>query len=211
DKEGQVPGRWLAGAAVTADGRLLALSDSKSDRAMLFEMRTGRLRGTVAQADRYRAGGLHFLPDGRLISLGPTAVVWPVGLTLAAARERLEDAELTELWERLADADPEKAWPAMVRLAGATRVAKVARGRLRPVPKIPEGTLDRILQELDSKQFKVREAASKELDGLGSAVVAAVRQRVNDLPVEAKERVRKFLERHDRAELAPHDLRALRA
>src|SRR5262249_47048743 len=103
------------------------------------------------------------------------------------------------------------AWPAMVRLAGATRVAKFARGRLRPVPKIPEGTLDRILQELDSKQFKVREAASKELDGLGSAVVAAVRQRVNDLPVEAKERVRKFLERHDRAELAPHDLRALRA
>src|SRR5262249_46618364 len=76
-KEGQVPGRWLAGAAVTADGRLLALSDSNSDRAMLFEMRTGRLRGTVAQADRYRAGGLHFLPDGRLISLGPTAVVWP--------------------------------------------------------------------------------------------------------------------------------------
>src|SRR5262249_11352309 len=35
-KEGKAPGRWLPGAAVSADGRWLALSDSDSGRAMLF-------------------------------------------------------------------------------------------------------------------------------------------------------------------------------
>jgi WD40 repeat protein len=209
--DGEPPGRWLAGAAVSPDGRWLAVGESHPGRALWFEMRTGRLRATTMQSGRQFVGGVHFLPDSRLISLGPTAIVWPVGLKPAAARERLEDAELAQFWERLADPNPEKAWPAMVRLAGAMRVAEFAHGRLRAVPKIPEGTLDRILQELDSKQFKVREAASKELDGLGSAVVAAVRERMNDLPVEAKERARKFLERHDKAELTPEHLRALRA
>jgi RNA polymerase sigma factor (sigma-70 family) len=73
-----------ARAALTADGKMLAIGVSNGGRdtnrrILVFELDTGKLARTVPirSANHTRLHGLTFLPDGRLITLGDTAVVWP--------------------------------------------------------------------------------------------------------------------------------------
>ena len=65
----------------------------------------------------------------------------------------------------------------MVRLAadGPTTLAAF-KERLHPVRPISPEKLSRLLKELDSDEFAVREAANRELEKLGDVVATTVRQ-----------------------------------
>jgi WD40 repeat protein len=200
---------WIRGMALSPDGRTLAACWGFNDQhVLLFETWTGRFREMLPEAGK-SVTGLSFLPDGRLVSLGTTATVWSIGLH----PDRAPAAGVAEEWERLADPDPEKAWPAMGKLAGSPAEAvEVIRQHIRAVPRLSDKALARIFRDLNSEEFKDREAASKELDRLGPPAVPRVKAELAErLPAEVKRRLEVFLAEHDRESPSPDELRALRA
>ena len=149
-----------------------------------------------------------FLPDGRLATAATRALIWSVALETADSTE-----ELTALWTTLSDPDPKAAWPAMAKLAGrGTSAVEFIRTRVPVVPRIKEGTIERIVKSLDAAGFNQREAASTELDRLGSSAIQAIKLRMKaGVSEEAQTRIERFLAKHDRPELQPEELQALRA
>jgi hypothetical protein len=202
-------------AALSPDGRTVAVAGGFSEQTvLLFETWTGRYRGALPEKGRSTVG-ISFLSDGRLVSLATTATVWDVGLQPVPARGQgpwAEDERARE-WERLGDPDPEKAWPAMAKLAGAPAEAvALARAHVRAVPALSDEALSRILRNLDAEEFKDREAASRALDRLGALAVPKVKAWLEKgASPEVTRRLTLFLAEHDRPEPAPGELRALRA
>ena len=199
--------QWARTATLSPDERVLAIGNGWSSKVWLFEMRTGKLRQSLLPDGRYR-GDLRFLSDGRLVSASDTALVWSVGLRSMA--DSTED--LATMWGKLSDPDPKIAWQAMASLAGrGTTGVEFIRQRIPIVPRIREGTIDRIVKALDAARFTEREAASAELDRLGSAAVAHVKARLNrGVPAEARTRIDRFLAKYDRVKLQPNELQYLR-
>ncbi len=196
------------GAALAPDGRTVVIGAGFTEQPiLLFEARTGRLRGRLPMPANSLTG-LSVLPDGRLVSLGITATVWSIALHPAPAA----DVDPRQEWERLSDPDPEKAYPAMAKLAGTPLQAlELIRDRVRPVPKLSATAVERILRNLDADDFKDREAANKELDRLGAAAVPRIKARLEaGAPPEMKKRLEAFLVEHDREDLPADELRSLR-
>jgi RNA polymerase sigma factor (sigma-70 family) len=203
------------GAALSPDGRTVAIGTEWSEQQLLlFEVLTGRYRGTLPVPGRFLAG-LAFLPDGRLVSLGMTATVWSVGLHPAPAPAAgvLGQGEVVQEWERLGDPDPEKAWPALNKLAGtSTEAVEFIRNHVHAVPKLSNEALSQILRNLDAEEFRTREAASRELNRLGAPAVPRVKAWLAEgTSAEVTKRLEAFLAEHDRADLPAAELRALRA
>src|SRR5439155_8384254 len=75
---------------------------------------------------------------------------------------------------------------------------------LRPVAVVDEGRLARLITDLDSGRFAVRERAARELEGLGSAAEPALRKALAGRPsVEARNRMAKLLEQEARQRSSP--------
>ena len=198
---------WAGAAIISPDGRTLAIGDGWNNKVWLFETRTGKLRHILLPDGRYR-NALQFLSDGRLVTASDTALVWSIGLQPTESTE-----DLATLWTALAEADPKVAWPAMSKLAGrGTSAIELIRTRVSVVPRIKEGTIERIVRALDAAGFNAREAASAELDRLGACAVAAVKAKLKTgVSEEARTRLERFLTRHDRTDLQPEELQSLRA
>jgi WD40 repeat protein len=66
--------------ALAPHGRTLAVSARWPEDGVirLFDLKTGQLRATRSVGDEYMQS-VAFLPDGRLVTAGDTALVWDVG------------------------------------------------------------------------------------------------------------------------------------
>jgi RNA polymerase sigma factor (sigma-70 family) len=204
--------------AFSPDGRTLA-TGGRDGTVSLWEVATGALRrrfhGHTAAVWR-----LTFSADGRTLasaSSDTTVLLWEVaGLTPAERREllHLKGEQPLQLWEDLAAADPGRADQAIRRLAAAPAQAiPLLRERLRPVPKPDAERVKRLIADLNSKQFAVRDRAEKELDRLEDRVAAALRQALERADsLEVQRRLAGLLARcADTAVPAPERLRVLRA
>jgi hypothetical protein len=84
--------------------------------------------------------------------------------------------------------------------------------RLRPLAKLDAAALERMLIDLESETFAVRERALNDLDRLARSAAPAVRARVDKTEsLEAKRRLASFLEKHDTGPLTLDELRAVRS
>jgi WD40 repeat protein len=205
--------QWSPGAALSPDEQTLAVRESSSARVLLFEMRTGRLRGTLTPSGQYLTG-LRFLPDGSMVTLATTATIWPVGLgSLPVPTARLEKRGLARAWGDLGSPGPEVAYAAMAKMMAApAETVALFHEQVRSVPRALEATLDRIFRRLDSDSFREREAASQELTELGAAAVAGTKARLaGKVSPEVQRRAAAFLARYDSEEMPADELRALRA
>jgi hypothetical protein len=213
-----VPVRRAKDLAISPDHRTLAVG--QPDGVHLYDVLTGRER-LVCKVPAYpRADpedpaeeGLVFSPDGRrlaVIELGGTVLIFDV----AERRERREIGadEFDRLWADLAAGDPKVGWAAVFRLvddpAGAMRLFDQ---RLTPVGE--PAAVARLVTDLNSPRFRVREAASRRLLDLGDAArpsVAAARKEVTD--PEARQRLDAVLATlADKRPPPAVDLRRLRA
>jgi WD40 repeat protein len=205
------------GLTFSPDGKTLA-SASQDGSTRLWEVATGKQRRCFVGH-----GGevwcLAFAPDGRRLATGgndTTILVWDVTGRLQGGQLRpvkLSAHEVKSLWADLAGTDAARAGRAIWTLATAPAQAlPLLREHLRSVA--PSGPrIARLIVDLDSDTFAVRQRATDELAKLGEMAEPALRQALaKPDSLEVRRRLEQLLEPlKERAPLSGEELRACRA
>jgi RNA polymerase sigma factor (sigma-70 family) len=208
--------RYVMALSLSPDGRGLYVAYNDGV-VRVYEVATGQIRRQLV-GHRGLVTDLAASADGRRLLTGSTdltALVWDV--TPASAADRTAGppaaADLPGLWEGLGAAEAEPAYRALGRLALAPDAAvALIRERLRPVTAPDDATLDRLIADLNSDRFAVRQKAEAELDRVAPAAVAGLRARLAGAPsLEVRRRLMRLLEKYDPRVPSPDRLRELRA
>lgn len=114
-------------------------------------------------------------------------------------------------WAALAGREAGPAYDAVCDLAARPDVAvALLSQRLRPARR--DDRMERLVADLDSRQFAERERATRELERLGGQAESALRRAVGDRPsLELRRRADQLLAALDRLITDPETLRAIRA
>jgi WD40 repeat protein len=197
-------GDWFA--TTTRTQRRIALrgiSDPRADRnaVILGECKSG----VVALA---------FTPDGkRLVSAHEdgTALVWDVEAAIKGPPAA--DPEPGEaLWLALASTDAKQAGKAVAGLVAKPDVALPLLAEVvRPETVPPADRVKAVVTDLGDRDFKVREAAEKQLRAWGEMAAEALRAAEETANPEQGERIRRLLDALEAEETDPERLRLLRA
>jgi RNA polymerase sigma factor (sigma-70 family) len=204
--------------ALSPDGRSLAAGYGEGDCTVrLWELASGQERLRF-EGHCGAIGSLAFSPDGTLLASGGTdriIMVWDVTgqrTTHLPRKDRLHREQGNALWNELADTDAQKAYRAMqTLLAAGGQAVSIFKDRLRPAAAIDERRIDRLITDLDSNRFEVREQAEQELRKRGEDAEPALRKVLADKPsAEQRLRVKQLIQAIDSAR-SPERLRAVRA
>ncbi len=128
------------------------------------------------------------------------SMVWDVfGLVRPARRKsaELSAKELSALWTDLASPDAARGYQAIGRLAGSPQEALALLGKhLRPAVAAAPERLMRLVADLASGSFAVRQKAARALEELGDLAEPALRRLAESGPsLEARRRARQLLDR----------------
>ncbi len=122
---------------------------------------------------------------------------------------------LDPLWGDLGLSDPVKVHGALQALVARPKeVVPFLRQQLRPVPRLCLRHIRRLILELDSDVFEIRERSSRELETFGEAVEPELRKALEGTPsLEKRRRIRFLLEKYtvERLHPSPDRLRQSRA
>jgi WD40 repeat protein len=201
--------------AISADGRYLATGGGVYDNAIhVWETVTGqRVRTLRGHHSGVRC--LAFSPDGRVLASGAgdtTTLVWDLTNGIRSA-VRLDATEVAALWEALAGTAPEANRAAWRLAAAPNQAIRLLKKRLAPVPEPAPGRLARLLADLESDGYDVRQKATQELEELGELAVPAVSTALKSKPsLEARRRLERLLAKCEPGSVpAGERLRAMRA
>jgi WD40 repeat protein len=203
---------YAAVIAFSPDGRTLALGDSAGG-IYLWELAAGKVRCRL-QAPGGAVMSLSFAPDGKTLVSGlydTTALIWDVFGPAAEGQQGRAPgaADLPALWADLADRDAVKAYQAIGRFVAAPELAVPFLGRhLKPAAPVSGELVGRLIADLASRDFKVRQKAARELERLGEQAEPTVRKAWADRP---EPEVRRRLEALLAKATDPELLRSLRA
>jgi RNA polymerase sigma factor (sigma-70 family) len=174
--------------AFSPDSRTLATAESDG-RVHLWERASGQ---EVCQLIGHQDGAVMevaFAGDGRrLVSRGEdgTALVWDVGGRVFGRQKRsgVPAAEELQGWvEDLNSPEAVRAYRAIRELTGVPDEAvELLQERLKPVPPIDPKRVQKLLEELDSDKFSLRQRAAHELNELGDAIAADLRAALEKSP-----------------------------
>jgi WD40 repeat protein len=200
--------------ALSPDGKSLL---TPGEPALLLEVATGKLRGRLRGHSTW-VKAVAFSPDGRLLATGSrdtTALVWNAlnvnGEPPAAGQ--LSPKELEARWADLAGANAALAYRAIRALVAVpAQAVPFLRQHLRPVPTPDAKHLARLITDLDSTRFAVRERATRQLEELGVLARPALEQALAGRPsLEFRRRAEGILNKRERFILSPEELRGWRA
>jgi hypothetical protein len=125
--------------------------------------------------------------------------VWDVPRPDSKPSGKLGAEKVAQAWTDLASPDAQRAFRARWTLASAPEEAiPLLKKHLHPEHAVNPQRLRRLLTDLESEQFSVREKAQKELEDLGDLAVPALRQTLANKPT---------LEVHRRVQTIPERLR----
>jgi WD40 repeat protein len=198
------------------DGKWLAASGWNDRRVGLWDARTGRSIPPLEGPAPTRA--LAFSPNGKALAAGmsdTTALVWDLSAFIPrdTSPEKPSEKTLEGLWSALGSDDAGRAYAAVWALAAVPEQAvALLQKRLRPDDGATVRRARQLIAGLDSSEFAVREAASRELERLGGEVRPALRQALERRPSpETRKRLNDLLALPAGRLRGPEVLRALRA
>jgi RNA polymerase sigma factor (sigma-70 family) len=155
-------------------------------------------------------GGVAFAPDGVTMATGYSEagcgiLLWKLDDLLP----RIKDGEWESAWDALASDDATRALRTSWALVHSPRqTAPLFRNRLKPAPMADVAAVRKLIVDLDSATFAVRETAMSQLKALGEKAEPAMRTALQgDASLELKRRLEQLLA----APPAPETLRSLRA
>jgi len=162
------------------------------------------------------AHAVAFAPDGKTLASGSwdtTISVWDV---YGGGRARELAVGDPDYWADLIDGDAARAHRAIGALAAAPRqaVPLLARQAAMVEPPPEPQRLARLVADLDSQQFAVRQAATVELERLGDSAEPSLRKALDGRPpLEVRRRLEELLAKMTgvKAALTPGQLRWQRA
>jgi WD40 repeat protein len=211
------PAGHICGIAFSPTGNLLAIA-SYDGEVQCLDPATGTLRGRF-RAPRGGFNCLAFSQDGKTLFTGgedTTILLWDVAQVLKRwqpAVPHLSAKELNGLWERLGSAKGTEAGEAMGRLQTIPRQAVQMFGaRIQPVKPVSPRKMARLVGGLESKRFRDRQLAFKELERLEELAEPFLRKRLaEDPPLEVRQRLENLLKKLGGFVTRPDRLRLLRA
>jgi RNA polymerase sigma factor (sigma-70 family) len=218
----RLPDGLPTGAAVAAfspDGRTVALArgddfggvaEFADDTVRLYETATWTVRAEF-RGGQGRVTALAFTPGGRRLLTGgldTTVLAWDVRPPRVAVSVSLDRA-----WNDLA------AWEAGASFKSAGRflqtpadAVKFFAEKVKPVQPLDPRRIQRLLADLGSARFVVRQAASKALQALDQQAKPYLEKTLKSAAsAEVRVRVKRILEQQQVAALPPEQLRQLRA
>ncbi|HEV3260521.1 MAG TPA: WD40 repeat domain-containing protein [Gemmataceae bacterium] len=204
--------------AFSPDGKTLA-SGGSDGKIRLWEVATGkecRQFKMVFQSQAANIGSVAFAPDGRTLVAGnmlnTAALVWDVFAPRTEGKPgKLRPEDLEELWTDLACEVAPTAWQAVCRLTAAPgQSVPFLQERLRPAAASDGQRIARLIADLDSGRFAVREGATRELEKL-RAEPALRRALASNPSAEVRLRIELLLEGYQKGGLSPDHLREARA
>jgi RNA polymerase sigma factor (sigma-70 family) len=196
-------GRTLVAADLTRD-RFPGPDETAACKLHVLEVSSGQVVRHLAMPQD-SVWCVAFAPDGHTLATGggdSTILLWDLSARAAAGKaKQLTAAELDRLWADLAG-DAATADTAIGRFSLAPpQSVPFLRDRLQP-KAAPAEKLAKLLGELDSKEFVVRDQAQRTLIELGESAEAAVRKALADGPaLEVRMRLEQVLARLDGPEL----------
>ncbi len=203
--------------AVSPDGQTL-FAAGVDGKLRVWDLTSGKLLRET-NAHRGEVMSLAVSRDGRTLlsaSADTTLLLWNVA-ELAPARPALvirrEAKEVTALWERLASDDGEKAYEAVIQLAATPdQAVPHVRKSLQPVPAPDKERIARLIADLGSDRFTVRETAAGEFQQIGELAEPALRKAVADAAsAQVRRRAAELLSVLDGPVTFHENLRAIRA
>jgi dipeptidyl aminopeptidase/acylaminoacyl peptidase len=206
--------------AFAPDGRTVA-TGAQDGKVLIWETATGSERCRLGSHTR-TVPAVTFSPDGKTVasvSQDGTLRLWKVaGPGPSVAGRKLAPEEMSAFWTDLAREDGPRAYRAITALAGTPEQAlALFRGHLQPARPAQRDhdlrRVPRLIAELDSDSFPVREHASEELARLGDQAGPFLRQALEESPsLEVRRRLLLLLERVEGPPRpSGEELRALRA
>lgn len=211
------PNNWPYSVAFSPDAQLLVSWGHQNSLLRLWDLTTGRelspLRGH--QGYVYAAA---FAANGRRLVSGSedtTALVWNVADLLPAApvAVQLSVGNLEALWKDLAGDDAAQAQRAILTLSASGPQAVLwLRDRLQPAAPVERERIQRLIADLDSDRFDVRQQAAVELAQLGDQAESALNSALAAKPsLEVRRRVELLLEKLVERMLTTDQLRFTRS
>jgi WD40 repeat protein len=198
----------LSALTLSHDHRLTAIAGIDDRTIELWEVASGTKRGELHGHDGPIAS-LAFSADDRQLASGSadtTILVWDLNRPLQPAqfKDRLAAAELAAHWQTLAQPDAKQADTAIWGLVHARQDSvPFLKTQLRPVTDPGAEHLQRLLDDLNSDQFKVRSKAEAELTRLGELALAALQEAIRQKnSLESQRRLTALL-RHAEAAAQP--------
>jgi dipeptidyl aminopeptidase/acylaminoacyl peptidase len=200
-------------ATFSPDGKLLA-ARGKDGSVFLWDVPTGTVLRPIKTPARITC--FRFSPDGRTLATGSddtSVLLWDLTQLLTASKIARPNDAFDALWSDLASDDASKAGKAILALGqgGADSVAELKK-RLEPIAPADPKLMRKLLTDLDSEQFSVREKARWELELLGDLALPVLREYAGKrLTLEAQRRVEALLEKRTGLVQESEVLRSLRA
>jgi WD40 repeat protein len=196
--------------AFSRDGQLLASSDGAV--VHLWEVATSKaiatFKGHLGDVDSLSFSG----DDRRLASAShdSTVLIWD---TTGQTAGQFDDEAVERGWKDLLGDDAGRAHRAIWALARTPdKALPFLKVRLRPAKSVSRERIERLIQDLDSSQFDIREKAVAELEKLGELAEAALRRTLEGKPtLEQRRRIEPLVNKLETAIPAGEALRALRA
>jgi RNA polymerase sigma factor (sigma-70 family) len=205
---------WVASLAFSPDGKTLA----SAGPIRLWEVATGKERRRF-EGHRGGVGAVAFAPDGQTLASGSgdnTVLVWDVTGLHSRGRPReplLSERELDNLWAALAGDDALLAHRAIWTLAAVPgQAVPLLQKSVQPVAPLDAERLARLLRDLDSDRFAVREKATQELEGLAELAAPALHKALTGpLGAEGRRRIEGLLAQLPESVPSGQGLRGFRA
>jgi RNA polymerase sigma factor (sigma-70 family) len=198
--------------AFSPDSRTLAWNGWLDSTIHLLEVASGQERGKLV-GHLGQVESLAFAGDGRLLISGSkdsTALIWDLTghhATTAA------DGNLDSCWADLASGQADRAYQAMQKLMRRPNQAvRELSKHLRPVAGVDAAEVARLIADLDSEQFPVRQRATEAVSRLGERAEPSLREALKGKPSpEVRKRVEALLGDIKAGARMPESLRYVRA